>query len=202
MRVCVYGASSTELEQKYIDAVYELGKEMAARNMGLVFGGGAQGMMGAAARGVRDGGGSIIGVAPDFFDVDGVLFPDCTEFIYTKTMRERKQILEDSSDAFIITPGGFGTLDEFFEILTLKQLERHNKAIVVLNVAGYYDNLFDFVAQAMQEHFIKEACKQLYRLADTPKEALDYIESYKPEQLSIKKLKDIRGGMTYDYKGK
>ena len=73
MRVCVYGASSTELEQKYIDAVYELGKEMAARNMGLVFGGGAQGMMGAAARGVRDGGGSIIGVAPDFFDVDGVL---------------------------------------------------------------------------------------------------------------------------------
>ena len=109
--------------------------------MGLVFGGGAQGMMGAAARGVRDGGGSIIGVAPDFFDVDGVLFPDCTEFIYTKTMRERKQILEDSSDAFIITPGGFGTLDEFFEILTLKQLERHNKAIVVLNVAGYYDNI-------------------------------------------------------------
>ena len=180
MRVCVYGASSTELEQKYIDAVYELGKEMAARNMGLVFGGGAQGMMGAAARGVRDGGGSIIGVAPDFFDVDGVLFPDCTEFIYTKTMRERKQILEDSSDAFIITPGGFGTLDEFFEILTLKQLERHNKAIVVLNVA----------------------CKQLYRLVDTPKEALDYIESYKPEQLSIKKLKDIQDGMTYDYKGK
>ena len=110
--------------------------------------------------------------------------------------------MEDSSDAFIITPGGFGTLDEFFEILTLKQLERHNKAIVVLNVAGYYDNLFDFVAQAMQEHFIKEACKQLYRLVDTPKEALDYIESYKPEQLSIKKLKDIQDGMTYDYKGK
>ena len=127
MRVCVYGASSTELEQKYIDAVYELGKEMAARNMGLVFGGGAQGMMGAAARGVRDGGGSIIGVAPDFFDVDGVLFPDCTEFIYTKTMRERKQILEDSSDAFIITPGGFGTLDEFFEILTslVSPMRRH-----------------------------------------------------------------------------
>ena len=159
--------------------------------------------MGAAARGVRDGGGDIIGVAPDFFDVDGVLFEECTEFIYTKTMRERKQIMEESSDGFIVTPGGFGTFEEFFEILTLKQLERHNKAIAIYNVDGCYDMLFDFIARAMSENFIKEACKKLYRIFDNRDEMLDYIENYQPEKIGIKKLRDVDESYTYDnYKAK
>ena len=198
MKICVYGSSSTELEAKYIDAVYELGKQMAERGIGLVFGGGAQGLMGAAARGVRDGGGEIVGVAPDFFDVDGVLFEECTEFIYTKTMRERKQIMEESSDGFIVTPGGFGTFEEFFEILTLKQLERHNKPIAILNTGGYYDMLFDFVGRSMGEKFIKEACKQLYHIGDQPEDILDYLQNYKPVKLSVKKLKDVQNEMIYD----
>ncbi len=198
MKICVYGSSSTELDNKYTDAVYALGAEMAKRRIGLVFGGGAQGLMGAAARGAHDGGGYILGVAPDFFNVDGVLFEHCSDFIFTKTMRERKQIMEDSSDGFIVTPGGFGTFEEFFEILTLKQLERHYKPIVILNVDGYYDNLMDFIAKSMSEKFIKEACSVLYKMADTPDEVLDYIENYKPVKLGIKKLKDVQEGLTYD----
>ena len=161
MKICVYGASSTELDKKYIDATYQLGRELAKRGHGLVYGGGAQGVMGATARGVRAQGGEVIGVTPEFFNVDGVVFQDCTELIFTKTMRERKQTMEDRADAFIVAPGGFGTYEEFFEILTLKQLERHNKAIAIYNVDGCYDMLFDFIARAMSENFIKEACKKL-----------------------------------------
>ena len=88
MRICVYGASSTELDRKYTDATYELGRDIAKRGHGLVYGGGAQGVMGSTARGVRDGGGEIIGVTPEFFNVDGVVFQECTQLIFTKTMRE------------------------------------------------------------------------------------------------------------------
>ncbi len=198
MRICVYGASSTELDRKYIDATYELGRDIARRGHGLVYGGGAQGVMGATARGVRDGGGEIIGVTPEFFNVDGVVFEDCTQLIFTKTMRERKQTMEDHADAFIVAPGGFGTYEEFFEILTLKQLERHNKAIAIFNVDGCYDMLFDFIARAMSENFIKEACKKLYQIFDNKDQMLDYLENYVPEKIGIKKLRDVDESYTYD----
>ena len=96
-------------------------------------------MMGAVARGMTEVGGEILGVAPGFFNVDGILYEKCTEFIYTETMRQRKQIMEDRADAFVMTAGGIGTFEEFFEILTLKQLGRHNKPIAILNTNGYYD---------------------------------------------------------------
>ena len=195
MRICVYGSSSTELDEKYTAAAYDLGRKMAKKGIGLVFGGGAQGVMGATARGVRSAGGEIIGVSPKFLDVDGVLFQQCTELIYTDTMRERKQIMEDTADAFIVGPGGFGTLEEFFEILTLKQLERHNKAIVLLNTDGYYDTLLDFIARSMNEHFVKEACSMLYSVCGSVDDALSYIENYKPIKIGIKKLRDV---FTYD----
>lgn len=198
MNICVYGASSTQLDKKYIDATYELGLCMAKRGHGLVFGAGAQGVMGATARGVAAGGGSIVGVTPEFFNVDGVVYQECTELIFTKNMRERKQTMEDRADAFIVAPGGFGTYEEFFEILTLKQLERHNKAIAIFNVDGCYDMLFDFIARAMSENFIKEACKKLYKIFDNKEEMLDYIENYKPEKIGIKKLRDVDESYTYD----
>ncbi|MBQ9941641.1 MAG: TIGR00730 family Rossman fold protein [Christensenellaceae bacterium] len=197
-RVCVYGASSSQLDGKYIAAVEQLGAALAERGLGLVFGGGAQGLMGAAARGAHSKGGFILGVAPDFFDVDGVLFQECSEFIYTKTMRERKQIMEDSADAFIVTPGGFGTFEEFFEILTLKQLERHNKPIAILNVDGYYDGLLNFVDACMEKNVIKEACKRLYKVSDNVEEILDYIVNYNEEQLSVKNLRHVEEDLTYD----
>ena len=101
-----------------------------------MYGAGANGLMGAVARGVCEENGTIIGVTPSFFNVDGILFENVSELITTETMRERKQIMEDKADAFIVTPGGIGTLEEFFEILTLKQLGRHGKAIVIFNQNG------------------------------------------------------------------
>ena len=94
MNICVYGASSATIAKSYIDAGEILGEEMAKRNFGLVFGGGANGLMGAVARGVHRFGGKIIGIAPEFFNVDGILFENCTEFIYPQNMRERKQKME------------------------------------------------------------------------------------------------------------
>lgn len=191
MNVCIYGASSPELDKSYFDAVYELSAELAKGKNGLVFGGGAQGLMGAAARGFYDNGAYILGVAPSFFNVDGILFQDCTEFIYTETMRERKQIMEDRSDAFIMVPGGIGTFEEFFEILTLRQLQRHDKAIVIYNVNGYYDKLLEMMDVAAEQKFMKDVCKKLYYVADTPQNVVDYLRDYDPKELSNTQMKNI-----------
>ena len=176
MRICVYGAASNEIDPRYLSAGEALGRMMAQRGHSLVFGGGANGLMGAVARGVSDGGGEILGVAPSFFNVDGVLFQHCTELRYTKTMRERKQTMEQSADAFIMTPGGIGTFEEFFEILTLKQLDQHRKPIAILNTLGYYDDLRQMLQTAVKQGFLKENCLQLFGTFDAPDALLDYLE--------------------------
>ena len=129
MKICVFGAASSLIDPAYIEKVEELGREMVKRGHSLVFGGGARGLMGAVARGVRAEGGYIFGVIPKFFEEEDVevIFRQCDELIKPDTMRERKQLMEDNADAFIIVPGGIGTFEEFYEILTLKQLCRHNK---------------------------------------------------------------------------
>ena len=192
MRLCVYGASSSNIDEFYIAKTYELGLELAKNGIGMVYGGGMNGLMGAAARGMHDGGGEIIGVAPTFFKVDGVLYPHCTELIHTQTMRQRKQIMEDKADGFIVLPGGFGTFDEFFEILTLKQLERHNKPIVIYNIKGYYDNLMEFIEFSITEGFVKEACRELVFITSNHLDIIDYIEKYDPKKvIKTEKLKYI-----------
>lgn len=198
MDICVYGASSNAIDDRYITTVEEMGREIARRGHGLVYGGGAQGLMGAVARGVSEGGGKIVGVAPNFFNVEGVLFQDCTEFIYTETMRQRKQTMEERADAFIMTPGGFGTFEEFFEILTLKQLKRHEKAIVILNLNGYYNEMATMIERAMEQHFVKPACALLYETIDDIHEALDYLENYAPPEILISDVRNIEADFTYD----
>lgn len=191
MDICVYGASSNDIDRAFLDAGEALGLRMAQRGHGLVFGGGAQGMMGATARGIHAGGGHSIGVAPTFFQVDGVLYDHCTEFIPTETMRQRKQIMEERADAFVMTPGGIGTFEEFFEILTLKQLGRHNKPIAVLNTGGYYDNMEAMMRTAIAGHFMKPACLALYGVFQSPDELLDYLEQYDAQALDVRHLKNI-----------
>lgn len=192
MKICVYGASSALIDESYIQAGEELGRMMAMRGHGLVFGAGADGMMGALARGVHSHGGEIIGVVPSFFNVDGVLFDNCTELVRTETMRERKQIMEDRADAFIVSPGGIGTFEEFFEILTLRQLGRHTKPIVILNTNGYYDSMDEMLEKAVISGFMTAECKKLYTTAATPEEALDYIENYVPKHYNILEVRNIR----------
>ncbi len=192
MIICVYGAASNNIHPGYIEVVEELGRKIAERGHSIVYGAGATGLMGAVARGVHEKGGSIIGVAPTFFNVDGVLFEDCTELIPTETMRERKQIMEDKADAFIMVPGGVGTFDEFFEILTLKQLRRHNKAMTVLNVRGYYNALTDMIERAIEEGFVAEKNKELYQVFDKCDALLDYLESYQESEFSIHEVRNIK----------
>lgn len=191
MNICIYGASSNIISDEYIAAVESLGKKLAQKGHGLVFGGGASGLMGAAARGFSLGKGKILGIAPRFFDVDGILYDKCTEFIYTDTMRERKKLLEDKSDSFIVTPGGVGTFDEFFEIITLKQLGRHQKAVVIFNVNGYFDELIALMQKAFKEDMLAEKTLSLYKITDSEDEIIEYLESYKGEILSIKDTKHI-----------
>lgn len=191
MNICLYGASSSETSKSYISRVEQLGEKLALRGHTLVFGGGAQGLMGAAVRGATRCGGRSVGVAPSFLNVDGILFQNCTELIYTDTMRDRKQIMEDRAEAFITVPGGIGTFEEFFEILTLKQLGRHNKPIVIFNLDGYYENMQKMLETAIEQNFMKPACRELYMFCDDPDAALDYIESYDPAAFDIRHLKNI-----------
>ncbi len=191
MNLCIYGASSNQIDSAYMTAVEELGRKLAQRGHGLVFGGGAQGLMGAAARGVTAQRGYILGVAPSFFNVDGVLYEHCTEFIYTETMRERKQIMEDRADGFVMVPGGIGTYEEFFEMLTLRQLGRHSKPIAILNLGGYYDLLQQMLEQTILQGFMKPACRQLYGIFTDADAMLDYLEQAKMAPVSAKDMKNI-----------
>ena len=191
MKICLYGASSNEIDQSFILATEELGKVIGNKGHGLVYGGGANGLMGAAARGVYQSGGEIIGVAPSFFNVDGVLFENCSEFIYTETMRQRKQIMEQKSDAFVVVPGGIGTFDEFFEILTLKQLGQHKKPIAVFNINGYYDSLFEMLKKAVQGGFMIKECLSLAPFFSDSEDLVEYLEGHSQENSDFSVLKKI-----------
>ncbi len=192
MRICVYGASSPTIDPEYMEMVEQMGKEMVLRGHSLVFGGGANGLMGAAARGVRSKGGHILGVIPKFFDEDNVeaIYDACDELVLPNTMRERKQIMEDNADAFIVVPGGIGTFEEFFEILTLKQLCRHNKPIAIYNLKGYYDEINHAMDAAISKNFVRESCKALYFTTDNLNDLFAYIENPADQIRSVKELKD------------
>lgn len=192
MNLCIYGASSNEIDKSFIDAGEQLGRAIAQKNHTVVFGGGAAGLMGAVARGAHSEHGNIIGISPSFFNVDGALFTQCTEMIYTKTMRERKQLLDEKSDAFIITPGGIGTFDEFFEIYTLRQLATHKKPIVIYNTNGYYNPLIDMLNNAINQKFMPSTNLDLLFISDNPTKIIEYIENYNPTDYEAAEFKFIK----------
>ena len=179
MNICIYGAASQTIDEKYITITEQLGEALARNGHGLVFGGGANGMMGAAARGFTRGGASrILSIAPGFFNVDGVLYDKCTEYRYPDTMRERKKMLEEEADLFLITPGGIGTLDEFFEIITLRSLGRHTKPVILFNAYGFYDSLTALLREYGEKGFIRSEV-ELFREAGTVAEVLECIRAQK-----------------------
>ena len=191
MKICVYGAASSLIENHFIEAGKELGRRMVQRGHGLVFGGGANGMMGAVAEGVFEKSGYILGVIPEFFQEAGaeISFKNCTDYIYTDTMRERKRELEENANGFIVTPGGIGTLDEFFEILTLKQLGRHNKPIAIYNIDGFFDELDAMMDKSIEKEFITHDCKELYSIFEDIDKMLDYLENYDEKDIDLNKVK-------------
>lgn len=165
-----------EIADIYKKQTEEMGELLAKRGHGMVYGGGARGLMGAAARGVKKQNGFVLGIAPSFFHVDGELFEFCDEFIYTDTMRERKQLLEDRSDAFVILPGGIGTFDEFFETLVLKSLGKLPKPIALFNIDHYYDPLQQMLEHAAVAGFVAKDRLLMYRIFDQAEELLQYLE--------------------------
>ena len=148
-------------------------------------------MMGAVARGTHDGGGHITGIAPSFFNVDGILYPLCDEIIYTDTMRRRKQKMEEMSDGFIVSPGGIGTFEEFFEILTLKQLGRLSKPIAILNTDGYYDSLLEMLRHTAETNFMSEKNFALFFVSDDIDKVIDYIENPTEIGFDVKELRRL-----------
>lgn len=193
MKICVFGAASAHIDEIYIKAVEELGEKMAQRGHSLVYGAGSTGLMGAAARGVERKGGYVHGVVPSFFKESRleVINKNCDKITYTETMRERKAIMEDDADAFIVVPGGVGTFEEMFEIITLKQLGRHNKAIAIFNINGYYDVMEEFMRVSVKEKFITKGCSKLFVNMVNADDILDYIENYVPVEYNHL---DFKGG--------
>lgn len=192
MKICIFGASSATIDEIYVKKVEELAEKMARRGHSLVFGAGATGVMGAAARGTKRGSGYIHGVIPEFFREERVerIYSECDKLTYTKTMAERKTLMEDDCDAFIIAPGGIGTLEEFYEVITLKQLGRHKKALAMFNINGYFDTLESFMREMAEKKFLAEPCLRMYKYFTDADELLDYLENYEPSDESWRELKN------------
>ena len=191
MNICVFGAASRLIDDEYIKAVEIMGEELAKRGHNLVFGAGGQGLMGAAARGFKKGGASIVGVIPEFFKIADVepIYDECDELIFTDTMHERKATMEDRADAFVVVPGGIGTFEELFEVLTLKQLGRHKKPIAIYNLNGYYDPMQAMLNNSVKEKFVNETCKTIYKYASDLDDLMNYLDENKQYNYSMDDLK-------------
>lgn len=190
MNVCIFGASSAKLDKVFYADAQRLGELLAINGHTLVFGGGREGLMGAVARGAAANGGKIIGIAPRFFDEPGILYEGCSEMIFTDTMRERKQLMEEKSDACIVLPGGIGTYEELFEILTLKQLGKTRRAIIFLDTDGYYAPLMALLEHTANRRFMSKKCLELFCVAESPEAAIKALESYVPTSGDLTRLSD------------
>ena len=180
MNICVFCSSSQRIDRKYLDLADEVGTVLAARGHTLVSGGAIVSCMGAVARAVRRGGGRTIGVIPQMLVDIEIADTESDELIVTTDMRERKGLMDAKSDAFLVLPGGIGTLEELFEIWTWAQLGLHRKPCGVLNVNGYFDGLIDFLDHAVASGFIRPSHRAMLRVARTPGELLAAFESYEP----------------------
>ena len=190
MNICVFGASSNDLDQAFYTAAQALGRAIAAGGHTLVYGGGAGGLMGACARGAAELGDAIIGIAPRFFDEPGILYKERGQLIYTDTMAQRKQLMEEKADAFLVLPGGIGTFEELFEVLTLKQLGRHSKPMVMLNTLGYYAALVQAMEKAADFGFMSRNCLTLFTLCDSPEAAVERCGLREENRGGIRRLSD------------
>jgi len=178
--VCVFSSSSDAVAPRYHEAATHLGALLAQRGLALVYGGGKVGLMGAVARAVHANGGRVIGVIPSFLRQKEVAYEEADELIVTKDLRERKAIMEERADGFVALPGGFGTLEEILEILTLKQLETHAKPIVFLNTDRFFDPLLALFDQLYREQFTKPDYRDHYHVAPAPADVFAHFDGYQP----------------------
>ncbi len=180
--LCVYCASSDRVDPKYFSVAAALGEAMAQREWGLIYGGGKTGLMGTVARSVKAGGGRVVGEIPEFMKARELAFTEADELISVITMRERKLLMETRADAFLALPGGWGTLEELLETLTLAHLETLQKPIIILNQEGYYDDLLRLFERIVAEKFMHATIRGKYAVAHTVEEIFPLLDgwSYQP----------------------
>lgn len=192
-RVCVFCGSKPGAREAYREAARELGVALVERGYGLVYGGASVGLMGTIADAVLERGGEVIGVMPQSLVARELSHPNLSELHIVETMHERKALMAANSDAFIAMPGGFGTFEELFEVVTWGQLGIHRKAVGLLDVAGYFAALVDLVERGVAEGFIPETHRDLLCLDPNPRSLLDRLERYEVPDLGRKwaERKDI-----------
>ena len=176
--ICVFASASDNIDKIYHKAAYELGSEIAKNHYDIIYGGSNLGLMGEVTTSARIKGSEVTGVMPEKLYNLGIHPGECSKFILTKGMRERKAKMDELSQALITLAGGFGTLEELSEMIVQKQLGYNNKPIVILNTNGYYDNLIKFFDEIIEQNFAPKITKNIYYVAKTPKEAIEYINSY------------------------
>lgn len=167
-RLCVFCGSKVGTDERYRAAAVEFGQLLVRESIGLVYGGGSIGLMGVIADAVLAEGGEVIGVIPESLATEELLHPSVTEMHVVASMHARKALMAELSDAFVAMPGGFGTFEEFFEVVTWSQLGLHHKLTGLLNVGGYYDPLVRLVDHAVQEGFIKPKHRSLLVIEERP----------------------------------
>ena len=178
--LCVYCSSSDRLDPKYYVAAEAIGRAMTAHGWGLVYGGGKTGLMGTVARAVKASGGRVVGVIPEFMKARELAYEEADELVTVLTMRERKMTMETRADAFVALPGGWGTLEEMMEIITLRSLDVLRKPCVFFNQDGFYEDLLRFFEKMVDERFTKPSHRGLYAVAATVDEVFARLDGSKP----------------------
>jgi hypothetical protein len=181
--VCVYCGSNPGKSPKYIEAAQDLGQEMVARGLGLVYGGSSVGLMGAVADAVLRAGGRVTGVIPHSLASKELAHTGLSELFVVASMHERKAKMAELADGFIAMPGGWGTIEEIFEALTWAQLGLHHKPCGLLNVAAYYDHLQAFIEHTMEQRFVREEYRPMMMIESQPALLLDRFASYRAPQV-------------------
>ena len=189
MKICVFCSSSNAVADSFFEMATELGQLLANKGHGLVYGGANVGLMEQVAQTVKKNGGEVIGVIPQKIHDNELSSHHPDELIITPTMGERKRLMHEKSDAFIALPGGFGTLEEILEVITLKQLDYHHKPIVFVNTNGFFDKLLEQFEHSYSTGFAKVNYRKLYWVVTTPEEAINYIENYRHQDLGTKWFK-------------
>jgi uncharacterized protein (TIGR00730 family) len=181
--LCVYCSSSDAVAPIYFETTEEVGARLARQGYTLIYGGGRIGLMGALARAVHQNGGRVIGIIPEFLRSKGLAYEAADELVITRDLRERKAAMEARADGFVTLPGGFGTLEEALEIITLKQLGLHAKPVVMVNTQGFYAPLLQLLEHIYQERFAKPDYRNLYHFASDASEVFSYLAAYQPAPL-------------------
>lgn len=177
--ICAYCGSSDRADLGYLDAARQMGRAIACRGLALVYGAGSTGVMGALAEGALEGGGAVTGIIPKFFATPQLMHTRLTHLEVVPDMHTRKARLAGLADAFIALPGGYGTFEELFEMITWAQIGLHRKPIGLLNTRGYFNPLLALIEHARAEGFLYDEHLQLFILAEQPEQLLDALEDHR-----------------------